>query len=75
MCLCMGDTRQFPRFYFMSEADLLDLLSNSSQPAKVLVHIDKILLATKVGNHFADVSRSAAGHALRGWCRTGDHQV
>lgn len=42
-----GKRRQFPRFYFMSEADLLDLLSNSSQPAKVLVHVDKILLATK----------------------------
>jgi dynein heavy chain len=31
----------------MSEADLLDLLSNSSQPDKVLEQIDKILLATK----------------------------
>lgn len=42
-----GKRRQFPRFYFMSEADLLDLLSNSSQPAHVLKHIDKILLSTK----------------------------
>ena len=42
-----GKRRQFPRFYFMSEADLLDLLSNSSQPSKVLMQIDKILLATK----------------------------
>eukprot|EP01038_Epipyxis_sp_PR26KG_P005447 gene5447-7540_t len=42
-----GKRRQFPRFYFMSEADLLDLLSNSSQPSKVLAHIDKILLSTK----------------------------
>jgi dynein heavy chain len=42
-----GKRRQFPRFYFMSEADLLDLLSNSSQPQKVLVHIDKILLSTR----------------------------
>eukprot|EP01035_Chromulina_nebulosa_P019235 gene19235-25086_t len=42
-----GKRRQFPRFYFMSEADLLDLLSNSSQPDKVLKHIDKILLSTK----------------------------
>ncbi len=41
-----GKRRQFPRFYFMSEADLLDLLSNSSQPTKVLTQIDKILLAT-----------------------------
>ena len=42
-----GKRRQFPRFYFMSEADLLDLLSNSSQPSRVLQHIDKILLSTK----------------------------
>lgn len=42
-----GKRRQFPRFYFMSESDLLDLLSNSSQPMKVLLHVDKILLATK----------------------------
>ena len=42
-----GKRRQFPRFYFMSESDLLDLLSNSSQPAKVLQHVDKIMLATK----------------------------
>ena len=42
-----GKKRQFPRFYFTSEADLLDILSNSSQPVKVLKQIDKILLATK----------------------------
>lgn len=42
-----GKRRQFPRFYFTSEADLLDLLSNSSQPSKVLAQVDKILLATK----------------------------
>jgi dynein heavy chain len=42
-----GKRRQFARFYFMSETDLLDLLSNSSQPIKVLQHVDKILLATK----------------------------
>lgn len=34
-----GKRRQFPRFYFMSEADLLDLLSNSSQPARVLMQV------------------------------------
>jgi dynein heavy chain len=31
----------------MSEADLLEVLSNSSQPTKVLLQVDKILLATK----------------------------
>ena len=42
-----GKRRQFPRFYFTSEADLLDILSNSSQPSKVLDQVDKILLSTK----------------------------
>ena len=42
-----GKRRQFPRFYFMSEADLLLLLSNSSQPTIVLQQIDKILLSTR----------------------------
>lgn len=34
-----GKRRQFPRFYFTSEADLLDLLSNSSQPVRVLEQV------------------------------------
>ena len=41
-----GKRRLFPRFYFTSEADLLDILSNGSQPARVMKHIDKVLLAT-----------------------------
>ena len=36
-----GKRGQFPRFFFMSEADVLDLLSNSSQPAKVLEQVTK----------------------------------
>ena len=39
-----GKRRQFPRFYFMSEADLLDLLSNSSQPSRVLEQVRRINL-------------------------------
>ena len=42
-----GKRRQFPRFYFVSEADLLDLLSNAGTPEKLLGHIPKIYLATK----------------------------
>jgi dynein heavy chain len=42
-----GRRRQFPRFYFTSEADLLDILSNGSQPAKIMVHVSKIYLSTK----------------------------
>lgn len=42
-----GRRRQFPRYYFTSEADLLDILSNGSIPKKVLVHTSKIYLQTK----------------------------
>eukprot|EP00516_Mucochytrium_quahogii_P000925 CAMPEP_0203746968 /NCGR_PEP_ID=MMETSP0098-20131031/2236_1 /ASSEMBLY_ACC=CAM_ASM_000208 /TAXON_ID=96639 /ORGANISM=" , Strain NY0313808BC1" /LENGTH=4160 /DNA_ID=CAMNT_0050635227 /DNA_START=190 /DNA_END=12669 /DNA_ORIENTATION=+ len=43
------DTKRtlFPRFYFTSEADLLDILSNGSSPAKIMKHITKVFLATK----------------------------
>jgi dynein heavy chain len=39
--------REFPRYYFVSEADLLDILSNGGNPKKILVHISKVYLATK----------------------------
>jgi dynein heavy chain len=42
-----GRRRQFPRYYFTSEADLLDILSNGSNPRKIMVHVPKIYLSTK----------------------------
>ena len=42
-----GRRRQFPRYYFTSEADLLDILSNGSTPEKVLKHTAKVYLCTK----------------------------
>ncbi len=42
-----GRRRQFPRYYFVSEADLLDILSNGSDPKKILIHIPKVYLSTK----------------------------
>lgn len=35
----------FPRFYFVSPADLLDILSNGNNPSKVMVHMPKIISA------------------------------
>ena len=32
----------FPRFYFASSADLLDILSNGNNPAKVARHLTKL---------------------------------
>lgn len=42
-----GRRRQFPRYYFTSEADLLDILSNGSTPEKVLKHTAKVYLSCK----------------------------
>jgi dynein heavy chain len=42
-----GRRRQFPRYYFTSEADLLDILSNGSAPEKVLKHTAKVYLSSK----------------------------
>jgi dynein heavy chain, axonemal len=41
-----GKRRIFPRFYFVSEADLLDILSNGNTPSRIIHHITKVLLAT-----------------------------
>lgn len=35
----------FPRFYFVSPADLLDILSNGNNPSKVMIHMPKIFQA------------------------------
>ncbi len=37
--------RIFPRFYFVSTSDLLDILSNGNDPVKVNFHTDKIIAA------------------------------
>jgi dynein heavy chain, axonemal len=37
--------RAFPRFYFVSTADLLDILSNGNSPTKVMIHMSKCFQA------------------------------
>ena len=37
--------RAFPRFYFVSPADLLDILSNGNAPQKIMCHMPKIFQA------------------------------
>ena len=39
--------RIFPRFFFVSEADLLHLLSNGDNPSAIMRHVSKVMLATK----------------------------
>jgi dynein heavy chain len=40
-----GKRRSFPRFYFVSTTDLLDILSNGNNPSKVMTHMPKIFQA------------------------------
>jgi hypothetical protein len=42
-----GKRAIFPRFYFVSEAQLLDLLSNGSTPHKIIKYTTAVFLATK----------------------------
>ena len=58
-----GRRRQFPRYYFISEADLLDILSNGSTPEKILTHVPKVYLSTKT-LVFSDVERSATDRPI-----------
>jgi len=37
-----GKRRAFPRFYFVSTLDLLDILSNGNTPSKVMKHLSKV---------------------------------
>lgn len=37
--------RAFPRFYFTSTADLLDILSNGNSPTKIMIHLSKVFQA------------------------------
>eukprot|EP00904_Undaria_pinnatifida_P003126 jgi/Undpi1/12814/HiC_scaffold_7.g02481.m1 len=64
-----GRRRQFPRYYFVSEADLLDILSNGSDPNKILVHTPKVYLCCKtliLGNERMPSGRPKAVRLVSG---------
>lgn len=42
-----GKRRAFPRFYFVSTSDLLDILSNGNTPSKVMPHLAKVFQAVQ----------------------------
>lgn len=50
--------RAFPRFYFVSSKDLLDILSNGNRPEKVMEHIPKIFQAIQKLDLKDDVTAS-----------------
>jgi len=45
-----GRQRAFPRYFFIAEADLLDILSNGSEPRKILFHTPKVYLCARTFN-------------------------
>jgi len=40
-----GKRRAFPRFYFVSTLDLLDILSNGNNPSRIMRHMSKVFQA------------------------------
>ena len=65
---------QFPRFYFMSEADLLDVLSNGSTPSKIVHHVTKIYLKVKAIN-LIDVPGKSRPISSRLWSTVGAEKM
>lgn len=53
--------RAFPRFYFVSTADLLDILSNGSNPVHIMQHMSKCFQVLE------GVWRANARTNERGW--------
>ena len=58
-----GKRRAFPRFYFVAQVDLLDILSNGNAPEKIMKHMPKIFQAinTLKLEDNADGSKTAMG--------------
>ena len=52
--------RAFPRFYFVSSADLLDILSNGNNPIKVMQHMNKCFQVQLCYHSLSDQTRQAA---------------
>eukprot|EP00960_Hanusia_phi_P002894 85528-Hanusia_phi.AAC.3 len=50
--------RIFPRFYFVSTTDLLDILSNGNDPSKVNFHMSKIIAAIETLNLESGITSS-----------------
>lgn len=57
--------RIFPRFYFVSTSDLLDILSNGNDPVKVNFHTDKIIAAIATLDLVADATSTDRPSAVR----------
>lgn len=60
--------RAFPRFYFTSTADLLDILSNGDNPVKIQIHMSKCFQVTLAPCKLENPAHSCACLGFRhGW--------
>lgn len=53
--------RAFPRFYFVSTADLLDILSNGNNPVHVMQHMSKCFQVRSLGPGYAYLAYNLSG--------------
>lgn len=63
----------FPRFYFVSSADLLDILSNGTQPAFVVKHLTKLFDSIARLNFESDSDGNTKMNALGMIAKDGEY--
>lgn len=62
-----GKRRAFPRFYFVSTADLLDILSNGNDPAHIQQHMSKCFQVGGGGGGGVAVGMGGGAVGCEGW--------
>ena len=53
----------FPRFYFINNDDLVEIIGNSNEPSKIVVHLNNMFAAIS-GVEMTDATKTAPGSAL-----------
>jgi dynein heavy chain len=62
----------FPRFYFVSSADLLDILSNGNEPEKVMRHLTKLFDSMAKLKLTEDAQGNIIKEATAMWAKDGE---
>jgi dynein heavy chain len=63
----------FPRFYFVSSADLLDILSNGNEPDKVMKHLTKLFDSMAKLKLVQDKQGNNTKEATAMWAKDGEY--